>query len=109
MRLLTRAEELILLAVLKLGEEAYAIPILENIEKTTRRKWTMGTVYIPLYRLTENGYLKSMLANPTRERGGKKKRYYRLTEKGKQALRALREIESDMWADISGLALEPEQ
>jgi PadR family transcriptional regulator len=107
MRLLTRAEELILLAVLKLGEEAYAVPILENIEKTTRRKWTMGTVYIPLYRLTENGYLESTLANPTRERGGKKKRYYRLTEKGKQALRALREIESDMWADVSGLALEP--
>ena len=109
MRLLTRAEELILLAVLKLGDGAYAIPILENIEKTTRRKWTMGTVYIPLYRLTENGFLESRLANPTRERGGKKKRYYRLTEKGKESLRSLKQIESDMWADVSGMALEPEQ
>ena len=109
MRLLTRAEEMVLLTVLKLGDDAYAIPILEHIEKNTRRTWTMGTIYIPLYRLTENGFLKSKLANPTKERGGKKKRYYRLTEKGKAALRDLRQIEVDMWADISSMALEPER
>ena len=56
MKILTRVEEYVLLAVIILGEEAYSLPILDYIEKATKKKWTLGGIYIPLYRLEENGY-----------------------------------------------------
>jgi PadR family transcriptional regulator PadR len=106
MKLLTRAEEYVLLAVISLGEKAYSLPILEHIEKTTQKKWTLGGIYIPLYRLEENGYLSSELGTPTKERGGKRKRYYRITKKGKEALRAQRQVQAAMWAKIWATGLE---
>ena len=106
MRLLTRAEEYVLLAVLTLGEEAYSLPILEHIEQATQKKWTLGGIYIPLYRLEEKGFLTSDLGSPTKERGGKRKRYYRVTRKGKDALNEHREIQSAMWADVGKASLE---
>lgn len=106
MRLLTRAEEYVLLAVLKLGEEAYSLPILEFIENTTEKKWTLGGIYIPLYRLEEKGFLHSELGSPTKERGGKRKRYYRVTRKGKEALRAQQKIQTAMWGEVGEKALE---
>ena len=106
MRLLTRAEEYVLLAVLKLGEEAYSLPILEHIEQATQKKWTLGGIYIPLYRLEEKGYLESDLGSPTRERGGKRKRYYRITRRGKDVLKKHREIQSAMWAAVGKASLE---
>jgi PadR family transcriptional regulator PadR len=106
MKLLTRAEEYVLLAVVTLGEKAYSFPILDHIEKTTRRKWTLGGIYIPLYRLEEKGYLSSELGPPTNERGGKRKRYYRITGKGKEALKEHRKIQTDMWAKVTETGLE---
>ncbi len=106
MKLLTRAEEYVLLAVLKLEAEAYSLPILEHIEQSTRKKWTLGGIYIPLYRLEEKEFLNSELGSPTRERGGKRKRYYRITRKGKEALKAHKKIQAAMWAEVSEAALE---
>jgi DNA-binding PadR family transcriptional regulator len=106
MRLLTRAEEYVLLAVLKLGDEAYSIPILDHIEKMTKKKWTLGGIYIPLYRLEEKGCLSSELGSPSKERGGKRKRFYRITPKGKKALKAHKQIVTAMWSEISDSALE---
>jgi len=106
MKMLTRAEEYVLLTVVILGDKAYSLPILDHIEKTTNRKWTMGGIYIPLYRLEKKGYLSSELGAPTKERGGKRKRYYRLTKKGKATLKAHKEIQSAMWAEIGKAALE---
>lgn len=106
MKLLTRAEEYVLLAVVTLGEMAYSLPILDFIEKTTMRKWTLGGIYIPLYRLEEKGYLRSELGPPTKERGGKSKRYYRITRKGKEALREQKKIQTAMWAKVAETGLE---
>ena len=106
MRLLTRAEEYVLLTVLKLGDEAYSLPILDFIQKVTQRKWTLGGIYIPLYRLEEKGYLSSELGSPTKERGGKSKRYYRITPKGKKALKTHKQIQSAMWAEIGEAGLD---
>jgi len=106
MKLLTRAEEYVLLAVLKLAEDAYSLPILEHIEKMTQKKWTLGGIYIPLYRLEEKGYLRSELGSPTKERGGKRKRYYKITRKGKNALKSHQKIQLAMWAEIKETALE---
>ena len=106
MKLLTRAEEYVLLAVVNLGDNAYSLPVLDYIEKNTQKKWTLGGIYIPLYRLEEKGYLSSELGASTRERGGKRKRYYRITKKGKEALRNHRQIQAAMWAKFWEAGLE---
>ena len=106
MKLLTRAEEYVLLAVVTLGESAYSLPILDHIEKTTMRKWTLGGIYIPLYRLEEKGHLSSELGPPTKERGGKRKRYYKITRKGKDSLREHKKIQTAMWEKVAEVGLE---
>ncbi len=106
MRLLTRAEEFILLAVWRLQDDAYSIPIRKQISQITGRNWSLGAVYMPLERLVKKGYLDSYLSETTPERGGRHKRIYRLTPEGKRALIRIREVEQAMWAGIPQLSLE---
>ncbi|MFC1492744.1 PadR family transcriptional regulator [candidate division KSB1 bacterium] len=100
MPLLTRAEELILLAILKLNDSAYCVPILDQIEKASEEKWTLGGIYVPLHRLEKNGMVVSSLGNPTPERGGKSKRFYTLTSAGLKALEKMKRVEKAMWDGV---------
>jgi len=97
MKLLTRSEEMILLSILRLKENAYCVPIFDEIQRITQKKWTMGGIYIPLYRLEKNGYVESHLGQPTATRGGKSKRFYRLTQKGLKSLETIKKIEKATW------------
>jgi len=99
-RMLTRAEEYLLLAVIKLKENAYPVSIFDEIGKTTGASWTMGAIYFPLQRLEEKGLLTSLLGDPTPERGGKSRRFYRITEAGLEALTAARRAQEGMWRGI---------
>lgn len=99
-RILTRAEEFLLLAVLKLGDNAYPVSIYDEITKATGTSWTLGAIYFPLQRLEDKGLLTSFLGNPTSERGGKSRRYYRITSGGLQALAAARQAQNDMWRGV---------
>jgi PadR family transcriptional regulator PadR len=101
MKLLTRAEEMILLSILRLKENAYCVPIFDEIQRITQKKWTMGGIYIPLYRLEKKGYVESYLGQPTAARGGKSKRFYRLTPKGLKSLEAIKKIEKAMWEGLT--------
>jgi DNA-binding PadR family transcriptional regulator len=101
MKLLSRPEELILLAVWRLKEEAYCNPIQKQLLEVTGKKWSFGAVYDPLDRLEKKGLLTSSLGEPTAERGGKSKRIYRLTPEGMNALVSIREISDIMWSGIS--------
>ena len=103
MRMLTRAEELILLAVLRLGGKAYCVPIFDEIQRQTQQSWTLGAIYPPLYRLEKQGYLTSSMGNPTPERGGKSKRFYQVTEAGMEALQEVKRLHDVSW---NGLAVE---
>jgi len=98
--MLTRAEEYLLLAVIKLKENAYPVSIFDEIGKTTGASWTMGAIYFPLQRLEEKGLLTSLLGDPTPERGGKSRRFYRITEAGLEALTAARRAQEGMWRGI---------
>ena len=100
MKLLTRAEELILLAAWKLKENAYCVPIRAQISEITGEDWSLGSIYMPLDRLVKKGYLKSHLSDSTPERGGRHKRIYELTEEGMKALLRLREVQANMWRDV---------
>ena len=80
-------EQVVLLAILRIGEAAYGMTIRREVEQRSGRKLSIGSVYTTLERLERKGYVRSRLGEPTTERGGRAKRYYRITAKGERALR----------------------
>lgn len=80
-------EMLVLLAVQRLGDGAYGIGVLEELDRAAERRVTRGTIYATLQRLEDKGQLSSRLGEATAERGGRAKRYYRVTASGLDALR----------------------
>jgi PadR family transcriptional regulator, regulatory protein PadR len=93
-------EQIVLLAVLRLGEDAYGVPIRLEIERRTGRSLTVGALYRTLDRLEEKGYVTSRFGDPTPERGGRSKRYFRLRPVGLRALRASRDAMAAMWEGL---------
>jgi PadR family transcriptional regulator PadR len=100
MRLVSRLEEIILLAIWRLESDAYGIAILEEIRKATGKVWLTGSIYASLGRLLEHGLVESLEGDPVPERGGRRKIYYQVTPDGLQALKEVRKISSAIWADI---------
>jgi PadR family transcriptional regulator PadR len=80
-------ELLVLLAILRLGDDAYGVTIREEVERETSRTLTLGAVYKTLGRLEGKGYLDTRVAPPTRERGGRRKKLYTLTPAGQETAR----------------------
>lgn len=103
---LTRKEELILLAVHKLGDSASLVKVREILNVSTGHEWTVGNVYVPLDRMTKMGYLEARVGEPTARRGGKAVKYYVLTRQGKEALAELKRVHDTMWNGVSDPALE---
>lgn len=106
MDLLTRAEELILLAVWRLKENAYSIPIHDQVSAITGETLSLGSIYMPLDRLVKKGFLESYLSEATPERGGRHKRIYKLTREGLKALQRIRRVQNRMWKGIPDLSRE---
>jgi DNA-binding PadR family transcriptional regulator len=98
---LTKQEEQILLAVYSLGDNAYLIPIREKIKEFTGKYFSVGTIYAPLNRLNDLGLLDSFQGESNAMRGGKAKKYYRVTERGFDALREARELQQKMWGGLT--------
>ena len=90
-------ELMILLAVIQLGEEAYGVPIARELEAHRGRDVSMGSVYAALERLEIKGLITSSLADPTPERGGKAKRYFRITKAGLKQVRETRRVLTKLW------------
>jgi PadR family transcriptional regulator len=86
--LLGEVEQLVLLAVLRLGDEAYAVPIRELIERDAGVRLSRGTVYVTLERLERKGYVTSWFSDPQAVRGGKARRFFRLKPPGLAAAKA---------------------
>ncbi len=93
-------EQLVLLAVLRLEEDAYAVTIRSEIQSRTGRSATRGAIYITLDRLEEKGYLKSWMANATPERGGRSRRYYKVQNSGLRALEQSWQSLRSMWQGL---------
>ena len=68
-------------------------PIADMLTQTSKKKWVLGAVYVPLERLEKKGYLTSFLGDPTNKRGGRSKRLYRLTRAGLNALIVTKKLE----------------
>lgn len=93
-------EHIVLLAVLRLGDEAYGITVGREIERATGRDHSTGAIYTTLLRLESKGFLTSCEGEPTAERGGRTKRYFRLTAGGRRMLRETRDLLQKMGAGI---------
>jgi DNA-binding PadR family transcriptional regulator len=98
MKILSKPEELVLLAVLKLKDNAYGVTIRNLLIRETGVDWSVGAVYVPLNRLARDGYFEVVISEPTAERGGKRKKYYRLTPYGKKALAFTKKVNETMWS-----------
>jgi DNA-binding PadR family transcriptional regulator len=96
-------EQIVLLAVLRLGEAAYAIPIREEIERRTGRPVARGALYTALERLEAKRFLRSRMSAPLPERGGRSRRYFSVTPQGLAAIRASRDSLMNLWQGIEGL------
>jgi len=83
-----------------LTEGAYLVNIREHLNKHTEKKWSVGNVYVPLDRMCKLGYLDSTIGDPTTKRGGKAIRYYKLTQKGVEALVEIKKIHDVMWTGL---------
>lgn len=96
-------EELVLTMVGILQEEAYGNAIVKEIQERVGREVNLSAVHVTLYRLEDKGYVKSSMGGATSERGGRRKRIFRVTNAGLAMLRALKESRIDMWKLIPQL------
>ena len=103
--MLSRSDELILLAVWKLGDDAYGASVLDYLQIRTSKEWSITGVYAPLRRMAGKGLLRSSTGLPTPERGGRRKRMYELTAKGVQALQFARSEYESMWVGVPSLEI----
>jgi DNA-binding PadR family transcriptional regulator len=99
-------EQMVLLAVIHLGDGAYAIPIVDEIERRTGRTTARAAVYVTLRRLEEKGLITSWMSEPTAERGGKGRRYVKLQPAGVRALRDARRAAERMWQGLDPASLK---
>ena len=99
-------EELVLLVVGVLFPKAYGLNIREEIISQTKRKVAIGAVHSALSRLDEKGFLESELAEGTHERGGRRKRLFKITASGKQALEKNHELRNSLFSQIPEMALK---
>ncbi len=106
MKLLSRSEEILLLAVWRLEGNAYGVSIREQVSRVTGHEWTFGAVYVPLDTLTRKGYVHKSLSEPTPQRGGRSKCLYALTDAGKEALREIRRVQEALWDEVPEMAFD---
>lgn len=109
MKFLSRQEELLLLSIWRLGENAYGVPIREHVSMVSERYWSIGAVYDVLDRLARKGLVMTVIGAPVKARGGKSKRYYRITQSGFKALQDLTFLQERAWAGMPKTRLAKEE
>ena len=99
-------EEIVMLTVAILHGEAYGVAIIEEMENRLNRSVSIGSLQVVLKRLEDKGYLKSELGEATAVRGGKRKRFFTVTNIGKEILKATKEQRMQLWNAVPEIALE---
>jgi DNA-binding PadR family transcriptional regulator len=104
---LTEFELMVLLATLRAGDEAYGVVIGREIEETGQRNVLLGHVYAALERLEQKGLVSSSMGDPTAARGGRAKRYFKVTAKGIRTLKETQRTLTALWAGVRELKGRP--
>lgn len=105
MKYLTRPEEMILLAIMQLKDNAYLVTIRDHLIKNTGKNWTLGAIYVPLDRMTKMGYLDTRIGGPNAKRGRNEIKYYRLSKRSVEALNEIKDVNDALWEGFSELSL----
>jgi len=106
MKLLSRSEEIVLLAIWHLQDNAYGVTIRGQVKKTTGQEWSIGAIYAPLHRLEKKGLVKTIEGEPVAERGGRRKIYYIVTDEGKWSMAETKKVHESIWMDAPELGLD---
>jgi DNA-binding PadR family transcriptional regulator len=101
--LLTDFELMLSLAILRVGDDAYGVRIAREIESISGRRVLLGAAYAALDRLERNGLVSSTIGTPTAERGGRAKRFFRVTARGVRAVRNTQQALVALWRDVPQL------
>jgi DNA-binding PadR family transcriptional regulator len=103
MNYLSRIEEILLLAIWKLKDNAYGIAIRDQAQKDTGIDWMSGAIYAPLSRLKKNGYVETLQAKSSTEKGGRPRIYYKLSPMGLKKLVSIQEVNKSVWLGVPDL------
>ncbi len=93
-------EQLVLLAIARLGDEAYTVPVIDEIERRTGRPVSHASVYVALRRLEKKSLVSSRMSEPVAERGGRSRRYFRVEPEALRLVRAHRDALLSMWEGL---------
>jgi PadR family transcriptional regulator len=99
--MLSRNEEIVLIAIHRLEENAYGVSIRDLVSDLTGQDWTFGAIYVPLDKLTRKGFVHKTSSEPTARQGGRSKCMYTLSKDGKGALAEIRRVQNRLWDGIS--------
>jgi len=105
LNLLSGHDEIFLLVILRLKENAYGTSIRREVSVLTGREWSIGAVYDPLYRMEKRGLIDSLLSVPIKERGGRSRRMFDLRKEGLEALVAHKSVRDSLWQGLNHLSL----
>jgi PadR family transcriptional regulator, regulatory protein PadR len=100
-------EEVVMLTIAALMDEAYSVNICDELSRRTGRKIKLGVIHAVLHRLEKKDFVVSSLGEATKIRGGKRKRFYLLTAGGKNALIKARELRDELWSLIPNVVFNP--
>jgi DNA-binding PadR family transcriptional regulator len=106
MKELSKAEEMVLLAIWRLEKEAYGVTIRRQIRKDTGRDYTFGTLYGLLRQMDRKGYIRKFQTVPLPKKGGRSKTYFKLTSSGIRALKEAIALHKRIWKDISEISFD---
>ena len=96
-------QEIVMLSILILDKNAYGVTIQEEIDRRMKRSISRGALHTALTRLEEKGFISSGYGEPTSERGGRRKRFYEVTNNGLETLQEAKELRENMWGLIPKL------
>lgn len=102
-----KLELTVLLAVARLGDEAYGLAVRQDVSDRTRRDYSVGAVYTTLQRLEDKGFVSSRASVPLPVRGGRSRRQFKLTASGQRVLREAQRVAASVWAGV-GTTIRPE-
>lgn len=100
MKILTRSDEILMLAILRLKDNAYGVSVIKEVEERTGKRLSFGSLWVSLDILHKRGFVKKRIADPTPQRGGRSKIYYSLTPKGVRVLEETREFQKSLWEGV---------
>ena len=106
MKELTKTEEILLLSIWRLEDEAYGVKIRRHVSKAIKKQFTYGNLYSALKQLVEKNYVDKRSGETVPQRRGRRRFYYTLTSEGLEALQEAQELNESLWANIPRYAFE---